>query len=219
MSLNIPHYDNIIATPRTINGEPVQDFKMTRFACYIAVMNASPQKKEVALAQAYFAYQTRQFELFVSSHNEIDRLLIREEIIEGNKSLVSTAKQAGITDYAKFQNAGYLGMYNMHNWNLAKRRNVEKAKLMDSMGRTELAANLFRITQTEERIKNCKITGQSNLEQAHYIVGKEVRDIVIKNTGKTPEKLPQEKVLPTVKKELKEGYKKMTKQDKIKKVK
>jgi DNA-damage-inducible protein D len=213
MSLNIPHYENIIATPRVINGETIQDFKMTRFACYITVMNASPQKKEVALAQAYFAFQTRKFELFIAANNEIDRILIRDEITEGNKSLASMAKQAGVIDYAKFQNAGYLGMYNMPNWKLARKRGVNKTKLIDSMGRTELAANLFRITQTEERIKNHNITGQANLEQTHYNVGQEVRNIVIKNTGKNPENLPQEKVLPEVKKELKSGYKKMKKED------
>lgn len=148
---------------------------------------------------------------------KIDRLLIREELTEGNKSLATVAKKAGVEDYARFQNAGYLGMYNMPNWKLASKRNVKKEKLMDSMGRTELAANLFRITQTEERIKNKNIQGQNALEQTHYDVGKEVRNIVIKNAGKNPENLPQEKELPNIKKELKQGYKNMIKEDKKKK--
>ena len=213
VSLNIPHYENILAHSRDLNGEVIQDFKLTRFACYIAVMNGDPKKIEVAQAQLYFAQQTRKFELYLEDNNEIDRLLIREELTEGNKALSSTAKQAGVTDYAKFVNAGYLGMYNMENWKLANRRNVKKDKLMDSMGRTELAANLFRITQTEEKIKNKGIKGQINLEQAHYQVGKDVRNIVHQNVGKVPENLLQEKELPNVKKELKEGYKKMLKED------
>ncbi len=213
VSLNIPHYENIIATLRDINNTQVQDFKLTRFACYIAVMNGNPQKIEVASAQVYFAQQTRKFELFFESNNEIERLLIREELTEGNKSLASTAKQAGLTDYAKFANAGYLGMYNMESWKLASKRNVKKEKLFDTMGRTELAANLFRLTQTEERIKSKHISGQSNLEQTHFQVGKEVRKIVNENVGRTPENLIQEKELPNIKKELKDGYKKMLKED------
>lgn len=217
VSLNIPHYENIISEMRDINGALCQDFKLTRFACYIAVMNGDPKKQEVALAQNYFAQQTRKFELYIENNQEIDRLLIREELTEGNKSLATVAKKAGVEDYARFQNAGYLGMYNMPNWKLASKRNVKKEKLMDSMGRTELAANLFRITQTEERIKNKNIQGQNALEQTHYDVGKEVRNIVIKNAGKNPENLPQEKELPNIKKELKQGYKNMIKEDKKKK--
>lgn len=217
VSLNIPHYENILSEMRDVDGTLVQDFKLTRFACYIAVMNGDPKKQEVALAQNYFAQQTRKFELYIENHQEIDRLLIREELTEGNKSLSMTAKKAGVEDYAKFQNAGYLGMYNMPNWKLANKRSIKKEKLMDSMGRTELAANLFRITQTEERIKNKNIQGQNALERTHYEVGKEVRDIVIKNSGRTPENLPQEKELPNIKKELKQGYKNMIKEDKKKK--
>jgi DNA-damage-inducible protein D len=164
VSLNIPHYDNILAQQRVIDGITTQDFKLTRFACYLTVMNGDPKKKEVAQAQSYFAQQTI--------------------------------------------------IYNMASWELEKRRGVKKGKLMDYMGRTELAANLFRITQTEERIKNKGIFGQDNLEQTHYQVGKEVRKIVQENVGKAPENLPQAKQLPEVKKELKEGYKKMRKEDK-----
>lgn len=217
VSLNIPHYENILAEQRTIDGNSFQDFKLTRFACYMSVMNGDPKKVEVAQAQSYFAQQTRKFELYIENNQQIDRLLIREELTEGNKSLNSTLKQAKVQDYARFTNAGYLGMYNMENWKLANKRNVKKEKLMDSMGRTELAANLFRVTQTEERIKSKGIKGQNNLEQTHYQVGKEVREIIQKNVGKNPENLSQEKQLPEVKKELKEGYKKMLMEDKPKK--
>ena len=213
VSLNIPHYENIIAEQRSINSTTIQDFKLTRFACYIVVMNGDPKKVEVAQAQSYFAQQTRKFELYIENNLQIDSILIRDELAEGNKSLASTVKFASIQDYAKFTNAGYLGMYNMESWKLEKKRGVKKGQLMDFMGRTELAANLFRITQTEERIKNKKIKGQSNLEQTHYQVGKEVRKIVQENVGKPPENLPLEKQLPEVKKELREGYKKMSKDE------
>ncbi|TAH26127.1 MAG: damage-inducible protein [Cytophagales bacterium] len=218
VSLNIPHYENIIAEHRVIKNEQIQDFKLSRFACYITVMNGDPKKIEVAEAQSYFAQQTRKFELFLEGQNEIERLLIREELTEGNKSLASVGRQAGGAgfDYAKFQNAGYLGMYNMPSWQLEKKRGVKKGKLMEYMGRTELAANLFRVTQTEERIKNTGITGQANLEKTHYQVGREVREIVQKNVGKSPENLIQEKQLSDVKKEIKQGHKKMLNEDKKK---
>ncbi|WP_336964105.1 BRO family protein [Chryseobacterium contaminans] len=216
VSLNIPHYENILAEMREIDNVLTQDFKLTRFACYIAVMNGDPKKVEVAQAQAYFATQTRKFELYIENSDEIDRILIRDEISDGNKSLASTANKAGVVDFAKFQNAGYLGMYNMMSYQLEKKRGLAKGKLMDNMGRTELAANLFRITQTEERIKNQNLQGQANLESAHYNVGKEVRDIIVKNVGKTPENLPQGKQLPDVKKDLKKGYKQMNLEEKKK---
>lgn len=214
VSLNIPHYENIIAEQREKDDHPFQDFKLSRFACYISVMNGDPKKVEVAKAQAYFAQQTRKFELFMQNNDEIERIIIRDEISEGNKSLASVVNQAGIEDFAKFQNAGYLGMYNMPSWKLEQKRGVKKGKLFDQMGRLELAANLFRVTQTEARIKSKGITGQANLEQTHHDVGKEVRDIVRKNVGTNPENLDQEKQLSDVKKELKEGHKKMIKDDK-----
>lgn len=213
ISLNISIYENIIPQARELEGSTVQDYKLTRFACYLVVMNGNPKKPEVASAQVYFAQQTRKFELFIQGNEDIERVAIREEITEGNKSLSSVAKKAGVEDYAKFQNAGYLGLYNMPNWQLAKKRSIDSKNLLDSMGRMELAANLFRITQTEERIKNQNITGQAALESTHYNVGRSVRDIVIENTGSVPENLPQSKIIPELKKELKKGHKNMLKED------
>lgn len=217
ISLGIPHYKNIVLAERDVDGVRTKDFKLTRFACYIAVMNGNPSKPEVAAAQVYFAQQTRQFELQQGS-NEVDRLLIRDELTEGNKVLSSTAHRAGVEDFARFQDAGYLGLYNMQAWQLKGRRGLDKkANLADHMGRTELAADLFRVTQTEERIRNKGIRGQAALEQTHRDVGREVREIVKRNTGNAPENLPQEKQLPEVKKQLKKGYTKMVKADTKKK--
>ena len=213
ISLNIDHYDNIIRIERNNDGEIISDYKLTRFACYMIAMNGDPKKPEVAATQAYFATQTRQFELYLESNSDIERILIRDEIKDGNKSLSSVAKNAGVCDYAKFTNAGYRGMYNMFNYELAKRRKVNKDKLFETMGRTELAANLFRITQTEERIKSQQIQGQVLLEKTHYEVGREVRNIIERNTGNTPENLPQERTIPEVKKVLKSEFNEMKKID------
>lgn len=214
ISVGINHYDNIVPYNREYNGEIRPDFKLTRFACYMTVMNADPKIPEVAIAQVYFAEQTRKFELYVQGQNEMERIIIRDETKEGNKALMSAAKNAGVEDFAKFNNAGYLGMYNMMNYQLANKRGVEKEKLFDYMGRTELAANLFRITQTEERIKSKNIHGQAELESTHYNVGREVRKIVEENTGKAPEALIMERQLPEIQKEIKSTCKKMEKIDK-----
>jgi DNA-damage-inducible protein D len=219
MNLEIPHYANFMAEVRIDDkGNTFQDFKLTRFACYLTAMNADTKKKQVAEAQLYFVEQTRRMEMLIENHEEFERILSREEIKEGNKSLSSIAHHAGVEDYAKFQNAGYMGMYNMINVELARKRKIEAKELYEYMGRAELAANLFRITQTEERIKNFGIKGQANLEQTHFKVGQEVRKIVKENTGKNPENLPKENKIKEVQKELKKGYKKMLDQDcKIKK--
>jgi DNA-damage-inducible protein D len=212
MSLNIPAHDNIVPVMNTDTGQ--QDYKLSRFACYLVAMNADPKKEEVAKAQAYFASMTRSFEKMMENSDQIDRVVFRDEIKEGNTALSKAAQGAGVKNFAYFQNAGYVGMYNMNNWQLANRRNIDKAKLFDHMGRTELAANLFRITMTEEKIKNELIKGQASLERAHMSVGSEVRKMVIANTGKSPEDLPVEKILPEVKKEIKQNYKEIKGQDK-----
>lgn len=217
ITLKIPHYENFQAVVREINGIQVQDFKLTRFACYLTVMNGDTKIKNVALAQVYFIEQTRKFEMLIQSEQDIDRIYIRDEIKDGNNSLAKTVESAGVEDFARFHNAGYMGMYNMYNFQLAKLRKIEPKDLYDYMGRSELAANLFRITQTEDKIKNLQIKGQANLEQTHFSVGREVRNMMIRNTGKAPEKLPVEKKLPELQKILKKGYRKMLKEDTKKK--
>lgn len=211
MALNIKHYENIVPQQNPESG--IQDFKLTRFACYLTVMNADVKKTEVAAAQAYFAAMTARFEEVLKKNDDVERLIIRDEIKDGNKSLNSIAKAQGLSDYARFANSGYLGLYNMYNWQLANKRGIDKTKLFEYMGRTELAANLFRITMTEEKIKNENIHGQSNLENAHYNVGRQVRAMVEKNVGTSPENLKQQEILPEVKKDLKKISKDIKKLD------
>lgn len=186
------------------------EYKLSRYACYIIAMNWDPKRPEVAACQNYFAEQTRKFEIL---QEDPERLSIRTELTEWNKSLNSSAHRHWVIDYAKFNQAWYLWLYNMENYKLANKRNVDKNKLYDYMGRTELAANLFRVTQTEERIRNKNLYGQNQLESAHYAVWKEVREFVLKNTWIEPENLTQEMPLPEMRKWLKKAHKELNKQD------
>lgn len=206
-NLGIDIFDNI---QKKINVDK-NDYKLSRYACYIIAMNGDPKKPEVAACQNYFAQQTRKFEIL---QEDPERLSIRTELAEGNKSLSSTVAKKWVIDYARFNQAWYLGLYNMENYKLAERRKVDKNKLYDCMWRTELAANLFRVTQTEERIKNKNLYGQWQLEKAHSDVGREVREFIIQNTGTKPENLSQEMSLPEMKKGLKKAHQELKKKDK-----
>ncbi len=198
-NIGVPAVDNIIK-----DGD---DYQMTRFACYLAVMNANPKYPEVAKAQVYFAERTRQFELLMEENDReaINRILFRGELIEANKSLNSAAKEVGVEQFQLFQHAGYMGLYNMSNKDLAARRGIDPKMLLEHMGRTELAVNLFRVTQTEEHLKSKNVKGQGAAENAHKQIGAAVRDMVKKNTGKNPESLPVERKLPQIKSEVKKS--------------
>lgn len=215
LSLNIRHQDNIMYQNRDIDGKLEEDAKLTRFACYLVAMNGDPKKPEVAKAQVYFIEQARQFELLVQNQAEqVERITRRDKLKKENSALSSTAKQAGVTNYAYFMNEGYLGMYNKHNWQLARDRGIDKTELYEYMGEVELAANVLRASMTKEKIKNEGIRGQNSLEQAHYKVGSIVRQSVKDAIGKYPEDLPTEPKLIEVKKDLKKLGKGMEKLDK-----
>lgn len=206
-SLNINVFDNI---QKVLNWDN-EDYKLSRYACYIIAMNWDPKKPEVAACQNYFAEQTRRFEII---QEDTERLSIRTELSEWNKSLNSTANKHWVIDYAKFNQAWYIWLYNMENYKLAQKRGIDKSKMYDYMGRTELAANLFRVTQTEERIKNQNLHWQYQLEKAHKDVWKEVRAFVIQNSWTNPENLSQEMPLPEMKKWLKNAQKALRQKDK-----
>jgi len=179
----------------------IEDVKLSRYACYLIVQNASPDKEVVALGQTYFAVQTRMQEIQqMHQYNQLDtenekRLFLRKELTEHNKQLADAAKNAGVilpVDYAIFQNHGYMGLYGGVD---AKAIHIKKSlkkneTILDHMGSTELAANLFRATQTEEKLIRENIKGKTKANTTHFEVGKKVRQTIRELGGTMPENLP-----------------------------
>ena len=212
--------DHFVDVNKIVNAgatsKDIGDIQLSRYACYLIVQNGDPRKKVIALGQTYFAVKTRQQELIENYENlseDQKRIAIRQEMKEHNKMLVAAAKDAGVEttlDYAIFQNYGYMGLYGgLKASDIKERKGLKKSQdILDYMGYEELAANLFRATQTEAKLRRENIQGKQEANKTHFEVGKKVRDTIKDLGGTMPEDLPTpEKTIQQLEREQKKKLK------------
>ncbi|KWW24861.1 MAG: DNA-damage-inducible protein D [bacterium F082] len=220
------HFEDILEMVEIGSGaeRPVESVKLSRYACYLILQNADPSKTIVAQGQTYFAIQTRIAEVQQMkeyqelSDEEEKRLFLRTELQKHNSQLANAAKDAGVIDsrdYAIFQNYGYQGLYGgMTAKDIHAKKGLKKSqKILDHMGSTELAANLFRATQTEEKLRRENIKGKQKANMTHYEVGAKVRQTIKELGGTMPEDLPTVENIKQIEKKKKQKQLKSKKKE------
>ena len=210
---NISVFEHFVGADKTIKmpkgaQKTILDYKLTRYACYLIAQNGDSRKEVIALAQTYFAIQTRKQEMsekeYCSLSEDEKRFYQRNLTRKGNYSLNQTAKNAGVKNFDKFHNYGYKGLYNGETADdIAKRKGLRyREDILDNMGSDELIANLFRISQTEQKLKRDNVQTENDANITHYNIGKNIREVIAKNGGSMPEDLPTpEKSLKQLEKE------------------
>jgi len=206
------HFEDYLDMIKLGHGaeRPINDIKLSRYACYLIMQNADPSKEVVALGQTYFAIQTRRQEVQDQMIEDNKRLFLREEVTAHNKHLFETATRAGVKNYGRFTNYGYMGLYGGRTMqDIHHKKGLKKSqKILDHMGSEELAANLFRATQADAKLRREQIQGEARANQTHYQVGKKVRETIIELDGTMPENLATPDAITQAKKRLKANGKK-----------
>ncbi len=196
---HFPEVRKTVEMPSNAKPKHIVDYKLSRYACYLIVQNGNPKKEVIALGQTYFAIQTRKQEISEMEYDLLTedekRFYQRNLTKKGNYSLNRTAKNAGVRNFDKFHNAGYKGLYNGETANdIARRKGLRyREDILDNMGSVELAANLFRITQTEQKLKMDNVKGENKAINTHYNMGKDIRTFIEGQGGIMPEQLPTPK--------------------------